>query len=585
MIDIKSLKEKTTITDALLMLGVQIRHSVSGSFSISCPAHEDTHPSMVIMPANNYFECKSCGKKGDIIELVKLYRNCDFKEALVFLGAKEAQTPESTTQYVEPSKYLAYRGISPETAKKFGLTIENGVLNIPIPTGKKMRRINPKPDEARFIQTIGTSTCIFKAGEPLDEIVLAEGELDAIVTYQNTGRTVWTGTTGAGTFKDEWVKDFEGVTKIYLAQDNDAEGNKGAEKVADILGRERCYRVIPTYGKDWTEFFQLGGTEDEFNELINKAKLMTQPKDPITFNEIYSKQQGTKIQIYETGMKMLDTATGGLRTGFTYIVGGLEKSGKSSVIFGFINHWLSKGLQVGLINTEQQQIDFLTRITANWKRIGATSVTEALTNEWREKHNLYYAGIEDLRNKEEYLDFEKTLEKLKEFVENGVKIIVLDNISTYATNTESRKEYEIISSCLSRLITFAKANNVLILPVLHVKKGMEVKESPEHVLKFLQDNTPEKIFKESITIVRRPSTTDLYGGGLGQSQVGGVFLLWRPYQKFSDPVASSLATLIVDSITHGSVADIPIYFNGPAYSYSESDPTEEIQTEGDTIFV
>lgn len=158
---------------------------------------------------------------------------------------------------------------------------------------------------------------------------------------------------------------------------------------------------------------------------------------------------------------------------------------------------------------------------------------------------------------------------MRDFVEKGSKIIVVDNLSTFATDTKDKHEYELISSCLSRLITFAKMNHVVVIPVLHVKKGLEIKESPEHVLKLIEQKRALDIFSKSITIIRRPTTADLYGGGLGQSQVAGVFLLWRPYQKFSDPDISTLATLIVDSISHGTVADISVYFNGPCYRYDE----------------
>ncbi len=52
---------------------------------LSCPAHEDRHPSCHLYEHTDTIHCFSCGKTFDQISLVMFMENCNFKEALTFL--------------------------------------------------------------------------------------------------------------------------------------------------------------------------------------------------------------------------------------------------------------------------------------------------------------------------------------------------------------------------------------------------------------------------------------------------------------------------------------------------------------------
>ncbi len=67
---------------------------------------------------------------------------------------------------------------------------------------------------------------------------------------------------------DFWAK----WSAVYLAQDNDEAGDKIAERVLEFVGREaRRIRVPADLGKDWTDFWQNGGTIEYFKELLDEA--------------------------------------------------------------------------------------------------------------------------------------------------------------------------------------------------------------------------------------------------------------------------------------------------------------------------
>lgn len=50
-----------------------------------CPFHKEKNPSFTIYPQTNSFYCFSCQKGGNVVNLVRLLRDCSFKEAVLYL--------------------------------------------------------------------------------------------------------------------------------------------------------------------------------------------------------------------------------------------------------------------------------------------------------------------------------------------------------------------------------------------------------------------------------------------------------------------------------------------------------------------
>lgn len=47
-----------------------------------CPWHGDEHPSASISPERNAFNCSACGKKGDVISIIRTEEGVTYQEAL-----------------------------------------------------------------------------------------------------------------------------------------------------------------------------------------------------------------------------------------------------------------------------------------------------------------------------------------------------------------------------------------------------------------------------------------------------------------------------------------------------------------------
>jgi len=116
-----------------------------------CPFHEDSRPSLNVNPSKQIFKCFACGAGGDVFKFMMLREKLSFPEAVVFLAEKAGiKLPERQREPREgvgrneleqvnrrvgrlfrdwyageggerARKYIENRGISEETAERFGL--------------------------------------------------------------------------------------------------------------------------------------------------------------------------------------------------------------------------------------------------------------------------------------------------------------------------------------------------------------------------------------------------------------------------------------------------------------------------------
>jgi hypothetical protein len=54
--------------------------------NIKCPFHKDKSPSLKVYTDNNKFVCFGCGARGSPIDFVMQYKNCSFKEAVLYIS-------------------------------------------------------------------------------------------------------------------------------------------------------------------------------------------------------------------------------------------------------------------------------------------------------------------------------------------------------------------------------------------------------------------------------------------------------------------------------------------------------------------
>ena len=93
------------------------------------------------------------------------------------------------------------------------------------------------------------------------EIIITEGEFDAMAVYQATGRHAVSLPNGCRSLPMEVLVLLERFDTVYLWMDNDGPGREGAEMFARKLGVERCLLVQPSGKRGWN-----GGAKEEMME-------------------------------------------------------------------------------------------------------------------------------------------------------------------------------------------------------------------------------------------------------------------------------------------------------------------------------
>lgn len=135
----------------------------------------------------------------------------------------------------------------------------------------------------KMLASVGSSVELYGWEQVLavpSRIIICEGEFDRLVLEAN-GFYAATSTSGAGSFRAEWVKDFEPISEIYVCFDRDEAGQRGALRVGRIIPRARIVELPEEVGQggDVTDFFvRLGRNREDFLKLLDEAKpAPTQP--------------------------------------------------------------------------------------------------------------------------------------------------------------------------------------------------------------------------------------------------------------------------------------------------------------------
>lgn len=302
---------------------------------------------------------------------------------------------------------------------------------------------------------------------------------------------------------------------------------------------------------------------------------------------IFKVKRSDLVETCDSGFKTIDQKTKGFRYGNTYLVSGIEKSGKTSFLLQMANYLMGEGKSIAYLNTELKDSEFRTALTALHYNKTKPDVENdiLLQKEWVDKHKnlLSYSSVEDLTSEDnDRPNFENLVKNAKEFYKKGVRIFFFDNISTFANQNSNKSNWEILSDCGSRVINFAKRSDVLCFIVVHAKNDVSYSEIPAGIKQFIEDNTPDKIFDESLSVVKRITSNDVHGGSVFRSQLSGSILIWRPLQNFAkSETLPRMTGVILESFRHSeSGAMLRMEFDGAKGMFIERvEPTSKKQAE------
>lgn len=299
------------------LTGIQSRGT---EWKCQCPQahmHEggvDKNPSCTVNVSKGVFYCNVCGFKGNVHTLYRTIYNLTSEQAWFELGdALGIDRPTSTkptrpdidislvAQYHQALMKLTgpirqvlrvKRGLTDDTLRRFQLGWDGERITIPIYdefnnlVNFRLYKWNSDEDQYKvtnYVDEFGNSygeVRIFGIENLIDEnvsdVVWCEGEMDRICAEQH-GFSAACPTSGAGTWKPEWLKFFRNKKKVILAQDNDEAGRVATAKLCD-----KMYSTVDVYMLQWPEEFPKKGdvtdfftkcnqTSNDFQKLLDEA--------------------------------------------------------------------------------------------------------------------------------------------------------------------------------------------------------------------------------------------------------------------------------------------------------------------------
>lgn len=321
-------------------------HRRGTEIKAECPfnhLHEsstDNTPSLTVNVGKGVYYCQTCHSKGNAHTLLMFLYGYTNEQAWFELGdALKIERPSSSkparpdidvdlvSEYHQALMALTgpirdvlreRRGFTNETLTRFQLGWDGERVCIPIfdefNTLVNFRRYkwNSNDDQWKllnFVDDLGNTygeVRIFGidnlVNDSVEEIVWSEGETDRILAEQYGFPTACP-TSGAGSWKPEWVRHFRNKKRVYIAQDNDEAGRTATKKLCEKLSRvTEVYTInwpegFPAKG-DITDFFvKSGQTSEDFRALLDSA---TKYVDPLLDNGLAEEVEAKDVHLSDS---------------------------------------------------------------------------------------------------------------------------------------------------------------------------------------------------------------------------------------------------------------------------------------------
>ena len=387
--------------------------------------HEDGTGISVDPNAKNPYtlHCFRCGMHGSVVDFYMKEHNCTVGEAFRSLREYFGITidrEEATTSHTEPRKantrgnmpiksenatqshtdshrepprdytgyyaecrehiddaaaYLSFRGLSKETASKYGLGYDprTGFLIIPVSDTFYIARNTDQNAKMRYKNPTGASIELFnkealynEAGKP---VFVTEGVFDALAILEAGSEAVALNSTSN---YRKLIKDLAAKrtgNTLVIALDNDEAGKKAARELTDALKQQNISYItgegLSGFYKDANEHLQ--HNRESFLEAVSTIERATTKPDNtadyianIMAAEIANLKKQTERK---TGFPNLDAEAGSIYNGL-YVIGGISSVGKTTFLAQLGDQMAEQGQHVLFFSLEQSRLEMVTKSIA-----------------------------------------------------------------------------------------------------------------------------------------------------------------------------------------------------------------------------
>jgi putative DNA primase/helicase len=234
-------------------------------WTTSCPAHEDSSPSLSVRLADNgnlLLNCHAGCKTGEILTAIGVHASDLFERST----SGQAEGPIATYNYVDENGTLLYQ-----------------VLRY---AGHRFKQRRPAEGGGWEWGTAGVKRVLYNLPSVIEavaeerRIFVVEGEKDADMLTV-LGCTATTNCCGAGRWRDEHSLPLHGAT-VAIIPDNDEAGDDHALAVAEALTNKAAEVKIvrlPGLGnhEDVSDWIERGGNREALETLVASSAIFAAP--------------------------------------------------------------------------------------------------------------------------------------------------------------------------------------------------------------------------------------------------------------------------------------------------------------------
>lgn len=433
------------------------------------------------------YKCHNCDKKG----IIPFEENNFVKKS-----TKTYNKPKPILKTVQSSKLESWgntRKISLTTLQSYEISF-NDTNELVFPYTKYGELVNIKyrtdleGQKKRFRQEAGTEKTFFgmdQVSTDCKELIIVEGEID-VLSFREVGLDAVSVPQGASEHKLECIDNcFEFLDSFdcyIIAVDSDEAGEGLKNRLIERLGSGKCKIVdwskYQTEGKDANDFLMAG----ERGVLLDAVELAEYL--PVDGVENFSSKYNSILDEYHKKIKVgLSTGWANLDNLFTIhkkhlmIITGIPTRGKSFFADNLLMH-LSKA------NGWKHLFCSIELSASKHFRV----LSELYTGKTFDKYKNDCMGVEDIEKSMDFIDknFLRlsdtrrwSIDDILERAEYCVRRYGIDTLVIDPYNKLDRKDFSgaredwYIDDMLSKLITFGKKNNILVIFIAHPKTPKE----------------------------------------------------------------------------------------------------------------
>lgn len=508
-----------------------------------CPFCSNENYKLYITADTGVFHCFVCDEPGGLYKLRLAYGDAPITKSSflrqTFKKLDQELLPKSVARLQQSEvalKYLKSRKITPEATEHFTLGLsENGELCYPAIKHGQLVNIKHRSiqGEKKMFRIKDCESALFNGDILYDnpeKVYVTEGEIDCVSLWQYGMKNVVGNTLGAGSWNNDWTELFYSVGQIFILYDNDDAGQKGARKLAEILGVGKCLIVnLPendinqclVRGCEAVEIFSDISTVVR-DSIKTISDYFTELKDRLADDEFMS--------AYSTPFGQLNNLVK-FRKGELVVLTGDTSTGKTTFATFLSYYWTILGYPVFMASFEMEPIDILEKLIEMESR---KSLYQRELSDTELEEAAQVLGSIYFLEKYGFVDDNELFDNL-EFAKKkyGVKIVILDSLQFF-TKKDSGNEAMEIERVMVRLGDMCKRLGMLIILVVHPKQDLKQGETLKlHHLKG--SSSIKQVAFTIISLTRSPDSTDVAVTVMKNRKhgtLGTVTLGYNPHHSF-----------------------------------------------------